>query len=73
MHLAPDVCPSWLRPLVDNVDRIPDAYRRRLPADVLAMLTAAKAKASRHRDEREAGIGRRVVIVEGHRQTGRVA
>jgi 8-oxo-dGTP pyrophosphatase MutT (NUDIX family) len=62
VHLAPDVCPSWLRPLVDNVDRMPDAYRRRLPADVLAMLTAAKAKASRHRDEREAAV---LVLVSG--------
>jgi len=44
--LAPDVGPSWLRPLVDNVGLIPDAYRRRLPADVLAMVTAAKAASS---------------------------
>ncbi len=56
VHLAPDVCPSWLRPLVDNVGQIPDAYRRRLPADVLAMVTAAKAKASLHRDDREAAV-----------------
>jgi 8-oxo-dGTP pyrophosphatase MutT (NUDIX family) len=34
-----------LRPLVDNVGEIPDAYRRRLPADVLAMVTASKAAA----------------------------
>lgn len=34
--LRPDAGPSWLRPLVDNVGQIPDAYRRRLPADVLA-------------------------------------
>ena len=36
--LTPDICPSWLRPLVDNVGQIPEAYRRRLPADVLAMV-----------------------------------
>jgi 8-oxo-dGTP pyrophosphatase MutT (NUDIX family) len=30
-----------LRPLVDNVADIPDAYRRRLPADVLAMVSAS--------------------------------
>lgn len=29
--LTPDACPSWLRPLVDNVDDVPDAARRRLP------------------------------------------
>jgi 8-oxo-dGTP pyrophosphatase MutT (NUDIX family) len=44
--LTPDVGPSWLRPLVDNVDQMPDAFRRRLPADVLAMVTAAKAASS---------------------------
>jgi 8-oxo-dGTP pyrophosphatase MutT (NUDIX family) len=44
--LTPDVGPSWLRPLVDNVGQIPDAYRRRLPADVLAMVTAARAASS---------------------------
>ncbi|MBS9535843.1 CoA pyrophosphatase [Mycobacterium sp. M1] len=37
--------PAWLRPLLDNVDRIPGAYLRRLPADVRAMITAANAKA----------------------------
>ena len=53
---APDVCPSWLLPLVQNVAEIPDAYRRRLPADVLAMVTAARAKASLGRDDREAAV-----------------
>jgi 8-oxo-dGTP pyrophosphatase MutT (NUDIX family) len=43
--LTPEAGPSWLRPLVDNVGRIPKAYRRRLPADVLAMITAAGAAA----------------------------
>ncbi|HTX94740.1 MAG TPA: CoA pyrophosphatase [Mycobacterium sp.] len=38
--LTPDACPPWLRPLVDDVAAIPEAYRRRLPADVLAMITA---------------------------------
>lgn len=54
--LVPDACPSWLRPLMDNVDHIPDAYRRRLPPDVLAMVTAARAAASAQRDEREAAV-----------------
>jgi 8-oxo-dGTP pyrophosphatase MutT (NUDIX family) len=44
--LTPDVCPSWLRPLVDNVGQIPEAYRHRLPAGVLAMVTAARAASS---------------------------
>lgn len=54
--LVPDACPSWLRPLMDNVDQIPDAYRRRLPPDVLAMVTAARAAASAQRDERDAAV-----------------
>ncbi|HET7073292.1 MAG TPA: CoA pyrophosphatase [Mycobacterium sp.] len=55
---TPGVCPSWLRPLVDNVDQIPDAYRRRLPPDVLAMLTEARAAAqsSSPGDDREAAV-----------------
>jgi 8-oxo-dGTP pyrophosphatase MutT (NUDIX family) len=43
--LTPDASPSWLRPLVDHVDDIPDAARRRLPADVLAMITSKAASA----------------------------
>lgn len=44
--LTPEVGPPWLRPLVDNISSIPDALRRRLPADVLAMITAAGAASS---------------------------
>jgi 8-oxo-dGTP pyrophosphatase MutT (NUDIX family) len=44
--LTPELGPAWLRPLVDNVGQVPEAFRRRLPADVLAMVTAAKATAS---------------------------
>ncbi len=57
--LAPDLSPSWLRPLVDNVGQIPEAYRHRLPAPVLAMVTAAKAAsslASLRGDGREAAV-----------------
>jgi 8-oxo-dGTP pyrophosphatase MutT (NUDIX family) len=54
--LTPDVSPSWLRPLVDNVGEVPDAYRRRLPADVLALVTAAKATAKVRRDGRDAAV-----------------
>jgi len=49
--LTPEFGPPWLRPLIDNVADIPDAYKRRLPADVLAMVTASKAVAgNRGRD-----------------------
>jgi 8-oxo-dGTP pyrophosphatase MutT (NUDIX family) len=44
--VTPEACPSWLRPLVDNLGEIPEAYRRRLPADVVAMVTAGKAASS---------------------------
>lgn len=54
--LTPELSPPWLRPLVDNVDQVPDAFRRRLPADVLAMVTAARATASLRRDGREAAV-----------------
>jgi 8-oxo-dGTP pyrophosphatase MutT (NUDIX family) len=54
--LTPELGPSWLRPLVDNVGQVPDAYRRRLPAGVLAMVTAAKATASLGKDGRDAAV-----------------
>lgn len=37
--LRPQQRPPWLAPLVDNVDQVPDAYRRRVPPEVLAALT----------------------------------
>jgi 8-oxo-dGTP pyrophosphatase MutT (NUDIX family) len=54
--LTPECGPPWLRPLVDNVGEIPDAFRRRLPADVLAMVTAATTVASLRRADREAAV-----------------
>jgi 8-oxo-dGTP pyrophosphatase MutT (NUDIX family) len=54
--LTPERSPSWLRPLVDNVGQVPEAFRRRLPADVLAMVTAAKATASLRKDGRDAAV-----------------
>ena len=67
--LTPDVGPSWLRPLVDNIAQIPEAYRRRLPADVLAMVTAARAAAAatsnRPQEPRRRGAG--VVLGPGDR------
>lgn len=64
----PDACPAWLRPLVDNLDAIPDAYRRRLPADVLAMITskAASALTAVRGSSREAAV---LVLFSGP-QTG---
>ena len=62
--LTPELGPSWLRPLVDNVGQVPDAYRRRLPADVLAMVTAAKATASMRNERRDAAV---LVLFSGPR------
>lgn len=44
--LTPELAPPWLRPLVDNIDEIPNSYRRRLSAEMLAMVTAAKVTSS---------------------------
>jgi 8-oxo-dGTP pyrophosphatase MutT (NUDIX family) len=54
--LTPELGPAWLRPLVDNVGQVPEAFRRRLPADVLAMVTAAKATASLRKNGRDAAV-----------------
>ncbi|MEO6795166.1 MAG: CoA pyrophosphatase [Mycobacterium sp.] len=48
--------PSWLRPLVDNVDRLPKAYLHRLPADVRTMMTAASAAADITGNGRDAAV-----------------
>ena len=56
VFLTPELGPPWLRPLVDNVAQMPDAYRRRLSADVLAMVTAAKATATVGKDRRDAAV-----------------
>lgn len=45
--LRPQARPPWLAPLVDNLDRVPEAYRNRVPREVLAALTGAGATASR--------------------------
>jgi 8-oxo-dGTP pyrophosphatase MutT (NUDIX family) len=44
--VAPDAAPPWLKPLIDHADRVPTAYRRRVPPDVFAALTAAKTAAT---------------------------
>lgn len=56
VSLRPEAGPSWLHPLIDNIGHAPAAFRRRLPADVLAMVTAAKATAAARGDGREAAV-----------------
>lgn len=47
---SPDDGPDWLRPLLDNVHNVRGAYRRRVPAEVLASITAAAESAVTRRD-----------------------
>jgi 8-oxo-dGTP pyrophosphatase MutT (NUDIX family) len=54
--LTPDAAPSWLKPLVDNTRAVKQAYRRRVPAELLAMVTAANAKAALTGAGREAAV-----------------
>ena len=54
--LAPEAGPAWLQPLVDNVDGVRGAYRRRVPADVLAGIGAANAAASALGARRDAAV-----------------
>ncbi|HME50429.1 CoA pyrophosphatase [Mycobacterium sp.] len=54
--LTPEAAPPWLKPLVANVGCVPAAYRRRLPADVLAMVTAANATAALTGAGRDAAV-----------------
>jgi len=54
--LTPHAAPTWLKPLVDNAGCVPAAYRRRLPAEVLAMVTAANATAKLTRAPRDAAV-----------------
>ena len=54
--LTPDAAPAWLRPLVDNVGQVRDAYRGRVPADVLAMVTAANEAAGLTNSRRDAAV-----------------
>jgi 8-oxo-dGTP pyrophosphatase MutT (NUDIX family) len=45
-----------MKPLVDNVGQVPRAYRGRLPADVLAVITAANATATLTGAKRDAAV-----------------
>ena len=54
--LTPDAAPAWLKPLVDNARAVKKAYRRRVPAELLAMVTAANAKAALTGSGRDAAV-----------------
>jgi 8-oxo-dGTP pyrophosphatase MutT (NUDIX family) len=55
-ELIPDAAPPWLRPLVDNSHDVKRAYRRRVPPEVLAMVTAANAKSALTGAKRDAAV-----------------
>jgi 8-oxo-dGTP pyrophosphatase MutT (NUDIX family) len=65
--LTPDAAPAWLKPLVHNTDSVPRAYRRRVPPDVLAAITAANATATLTRAERDAAV---LVLFSGPEKAG---
>jgi 8-oxo-dGTP pyrophosphatase MutT (NUDIX family) len=65
-RLDPAAAPAWLKPLVDNVKHVPSAYRRRVPADVLAAITAANATATRAGAKRDAAV---LVLFSGPRDS----
>jgi 8-oxo-dGTP pyrophosphatase MutT (NUDIX family) len=48
--------PAWLKPLLENAADVPGAYRRRVPADVLAAITAANATAVETGAKRDAAV-----------------
>lgn len=54
--LTPGVGPHWLVPLIENVGRVPDAYRGRLPRELLAALTAAGGVVNATRSGRDAAV-----------------
>lgn len=43
----PHARPPWLAPLIDNLHLVPDAYRRRVPPELVAALTGAGMPGSR--------------------------
>jgi 8-oxo-dGTP pyrophosphatase MutT (NUDIX family) len=55
-ELNPDAAPAWLRPLVDNLDGVPDAYRRRVPPDVLASIVELDKQAVLAGARRDAAV-----------------
>ena len=54
--LTPAAAPAWLKPLVDNAHAVKKAYRRRVPAELLAMVTAANATAALTGSGRDAAV-----------------
>jgi 8-oxo-dGTP pyrophosphatase MutT (NUDIX family) len=54
--LSPGAAPPWLKPLVDNARGVKQAYRRRVPAELLALVSVANAKAALTGTGRDAAV-----------------
>jgi 8-oxo-dGTP pyrophosphatase MutT (NUDIX family) len=63
-ELTPSAAPPWLAPLVAQPGAVKDAYRRKVPADVLAALNAANTKAAVTGTRRDAAV---LVLFSGPR------
>jgi len=55
-NLTPAAAPAWLTPLVERPNAVKHAYRRRVPADMLAALTAANTTAAVTGTRRDAAV-----------------
>jgi 8-oxo-dGTP pyrophosphatase MutT (NUDIX family) len=68
--LAPMAGPPWLQPLLDDVAGVRAAYRHRVPAEVLATISAATDAATRAGAKRDAAV---LVLFSGPPQTPRTS
>jgi 8-oxo-dGTP pyrophosphatase MutT (NUDIX family) len=64
--LDPSAAPAWMKPLLGHVGDVPQAYRRRVPADVLAAITAANTTATLTGAKRDAAV---LVLFSGPRDS----
>ncbi|KUH80092.1 MULTISPECIES: CoA pyrophosphatase [unclassified Mycobacterium] len=54
--LTPDAAPPWLKPLLDNAADVKQVYRRRVPPELLAMVTAERNRLGAPPAGREAAV-----------------
>jgi 8-oxo-dGTP pyrophosphatase MutT (NUDIX family) len=66
ISLDAGAAPAWLKPLVDNVGAVPRAYRRRVPPEVVAAISAANTVASLTGTKRDAAV---LVLLSGPRES----
>ncbi|GAC1407498.1 MAG: CoA pyrophosphatase [Mycobacterium sp.] len=56
VELNPDAAPSWLKPLADNCRDLKRSYRRRVPPEMLALVTAANTMTATTAEQRDAAV-----------------